>query len=299
MTKSVSMAIFITTFIFSGIFAGCRSKNAEVLRGDDAEAFMVKMEKSALRNLEEKILLVGSVKARDEAVLYPRVGGKLLKNVLNEGDAVEKNDPVAYIERDEVGAVYEPAPVPSTLTGVVGRIYLDAGAHVTPQTPVAMVVDQSQVRVVLDLPERYAGTIKLGQQAAAKVDAYPQKRFFGKVGKLSPIVDPATRNVVVEIFIPNHQALLKSGMFAQVELVVGAKASAVSIPVGAILEDESGKEHVFLSKNGRAVRRDVEIGARTREFVEITKGVQAGEEVVVTGLYGLRDGSPIKKDTAQ
>ncbi|HOW27714.1 MAG TPA: efflux RND transporter periplasmic adaptor subunit [Elusimicrobiota bacterium] len=283
--------------LFAGVLSvdGCRSREAEAVKSIDMNSFIVKTEKAAERMLEEQLLLVGSVKAKDEAVLYPRVPGKLMQNLLREGDPVRKNEPVATIERDEVGVVFEPAPVPSTLNGVVGKIYLDVGAHVTPQTPVALVVDQSQVRVKVDLPERYVGQIRQGQKAYLSVEAYPDKSFIGTVSRVSPVVDFQSRNSAIEVLVDNADRRLKSGMFAQVKLVVGRKASALSVPIAALQESSDGTASVFVVSEGKAAQRSVRVGFRTKDFVEISEGIQPDDEVIIEGLYGLKDGSAVKR----
>ncbi|MDP2865122.1 MAG: biotin/lipoyl-containing protein [Elusimicrobiota bacterium] len=146
--------LLILTVAAAGLASGCRNKEVEAFNKLEKDRFLVRTEKAQIRNLEEYILLTGSVKAMDEATLYPRIAGKLLRNVLKEGDPVKKDETVALIERDEVGTVYEPAPVPSTLTGVIGRVYQDTGASVNPQTPIALVVNQGMVRVAVDVPEK-------------------------------------------------------------------------------------------------------------------------------------------------
>ncbi len=273
--------------------AGCRNKDLEAFNALEKDRFLVKTEKTQVKNIEDYLTLVGSVKAMDEAVLYPRVAGKLLRNLLTEGDPVKKDQTVALIERDEPGVVYEPAPVPSTLNGVIGRMYQDSGANVTPQTPIALVVSQGSVRVVVDVPERYVGKVFMGQSAHIKVDAFPDTLFQGKVYRVSPVVDTRTRSAAIEILADNSSGRLKSGMFSEVRLVVGAKAGAVAVPSSAIL-GENEKNYVFLPVNGSAVRRDVKTGISNGDFTQISGGLKAGEEIVTFGLYGLKDGSKIK-----
>jgi membrane fusion protein (multidrug efflux system) len=274
--------------------AGCKSRDADALKTLEADSFMVRVEKAVQRDLEEQIVLVGSVKAQDEAILFPRVPGKLGRNVVREGDVVKKNDPVAYIERDEVGATYEPAPVPATLAGVVGKVYLDVGADVTPQTPIALVVDQSRVRVKVDLPERYISQVFRGQDAYIKVDAFPNRLFRGKVYRISPVVDTRSRSTAIEILVDNQKGELKSGMFAEIRLVVGSSPNALSVPAGAVLEDDKERPYVFVRQGDRAVRRDVRLGVRNDDFVQVTGGLRDGEPVLTSGLYGIKDGSKIK-----
>ena len=291
-TKILRYSLF--AICFSLFFtAGCRNKDLEAFNNIEKDRFMVKTEKAQIKNIEDYLILVGSVKAMDEAVLYPRVAGKLLKNLLTEGDAVKKDQPVALIERDEPGVVYEPAPVPSTLNGVIGRIYQDSGANVTPQTPIALVVSQGQVRVVVDVPERYTAKVFIGQRALIKVDAFPDTLFQGKVYRISPVVDTKTRSAAIEILADNSDDHLKSGMFSEVRLVVGSKAGAVAVPSTSVL-NENGKPYVFVPFNDTARRREVKTGISNDDYMQITAGLKPGDELITFGLYGLKDGSKIK-----
>jgi len=292
--KNINSKIFILTLAAaSALPAGCRNKDADALNSLEKDRFLVKTEKAVTRNLEEYILLTGSVKALDEATLYPRTSGKLLRNVLNEGDPVKKDETVALIERDEPGVVYEPAPVPSTLTGVIGRIYQDTGANVTPQTPIAMVVNQSQVRVAVDVPEKYSGKVFQGQSARIKVDAFPDTYFSGTVHRVSPVVDSRSRNTLVEVLVDNAGGRLKSGMFAEARLIVASRGAALSVPVGAVISQDGGDFVFTPGAGGIAARVPVKTGIKTSEFTQIS-GLKEGSDVITFGLYGLKDGSKIK-----
>lgn len=291
--ENIKTRIFILTLAAAALAAGCRNKELDAFNNLEKDRFLVKTEKAKVRNLEEYILLTGSVKAMDEATLYPRISGKLLKNLLKEGDPVRKDEAVALIERDEVGTVYEPAPVPSTLTGVVGRVYQDTGASVTPQTPIALVVNQAQVRVAVDVPEKYIGRVFRDQSARIKVDAFPDRYFTGAVYKVSPVVDSRSRNTAVEVLVDNADARLKSGMFAEARLITASRGAALSVPAGAVVSQDGG-EFVFVpAAGGLAARVPVRTGIRTDEFVQIG-GVKEGDEIITFGLYGLKDGSKIK-----
>ena len=292
--KNFKTLMIISAALFAALASGCKNKDLEALNNLEKDRFLVKTEKAQIKNIEDYLILVGSAKAMDEATLFPRVSGKLLKNLVTEGERVKKDQSVALIERDEVGAVYEPAPVPSTLNGVIGRVYQDTGANVTPQTPIAMVVNQDQVRVVVDVPERYVGKVALDQPAYIKVDAFPDTLFRGKVYRVSPVVDTKSRSSAIEILADNADGRLKSGMFAEIRLVVGAREGAVTVPSAAVLKDEKGMPYVFVLMNDKAVKRPVRTGIANTDFIQISNGLKAGEELVTFGLYGLKDGSKIK-----
>ncbi|WP_177746728.1 efflux RND transporter periplasmic adaptor subunit [Candidatus Avelusimicrobium fimicolum] len=273
-----------------------KPKTSGPLDGVAKDVFLVKQETVQKRTLKHELLMSGSIKALEEATLFPRVNGKLLKNILREGDAVKKNQTVSLIERDEVGAVYEPVVVPSTITGVVGRVYLDPGANVTVSTPVALVVNQEKVRVAVDIPERYIGEIYKGQPATLRVDALPGKEFEAKLTIISPVVDSTSRAVAVEFYADNTKGLLKSGMFAKVDITLSEKTNAVSVSKQSVYTDEeTNATYVFVpSADGKtAVRRNVKTGFINSNHLEVSEGLSAGEQVL-TFTYGLKDGSKIE-----
>ncbi len=273
-----------------------RKDPSEKILGDvPMDVFVVQTETVQNRDLKQELLMSGNVKALEEATLYPRVSGKLMKNLLREGDPVKRNQTVSLIERDEVGAVYEPVVVPSTITGVVGRVYLDPGENVTTTTPVALVVNQSTVRIEVDIPERYIGDLHKGQPAVLRVEALPGKDFEAKLNILSPVVDSMSRAMAVEFVADNPKSLLKSGMFAKVNITLSEKKDVASISKKSVYTDEDGQTYVLLPSSDRktAVRQNVTVGFENNDYAEITEGLAAGEEVIAFA-YGVKDGSKIE-----
>ena len=265
-------------------FVFLKPKAGSPLDGVALDVFAVVPETVQKRDLRHQLSISGSIKAWEEATLYPRVEGKLLQNLLREGDAVKKNQTVSLIERDEVGAVYEPVVVPSTLTGVIGRVYLDPGANVTISTPVALVVNQKRVRVAVDIPE---------QPATLRVDALPGKEFEAHLQIISPVVDANSRAVAVEFWADNPKDLLKSGMFAKVDITLAEKMNAVSIAKKS-LYTQDGETYVFVpSADGKtAQKKAVTVGFENTNYLEITEGLKEGD-VILEFAYGLQDGSKI------
>ncbi len=293
--KTLNYALVALVIVILAVVFLRRDPSQKVLGDVPMDVFIVQSEKVQNRDLTKQLLMSGSIKAQEEATLYPRVSGKLLRNLLHEGDPVKRNQTVSLIERDEVGAVYEPVVVPSTITGVVGRIYLDPGENVTTGTPVALVVNQSTVRIEVDIPERYIGSLYKGQPAVLNVDALPEQDFEATLNILSPVVDSMSRAVEVEFKADNPKGLLKSGMFAKVNILLDEKADAPSVSKKSVYTDADGQDYVFVpSPDGKtAKRQNVTTGFENNDYVEITEGLAAGEEIL-SFAYGVKDGSKIE-----
>ena len=248
-----------------------------------------------LKELAEIIEYVGNIKAQDEAIVYPKVSGKIIEKIKEDGSPVNKGEVIAYIDRDEVGLKFEKAPIESPLTGVMGRVYVDIGANITSQTAIALVVNMDKVKVSLDIPEKYLPRISLGQEAKIKVDAYAQEEFLGKVTKISPVVDLATRSAPLEISLDNSQHRLKSGMFAKVSLVLAEHKNVPVILKEAIMGKNSNV-YVYIVEDKKAVLKKVNLGIRQGPYFEVLAGLKEGDLVVIMGQQRLRDGAEVEPE---
>jgi multidrug efflux pump subunit AcrA (membrane-fusion protein) len=170
--------VFIFGFGILNILSGCQAKPE---KEKAQEAIPVKVSRIKLRDLNESLEYVGNIRARDEAIVYPKVSGKITEKVKVDGSPVNKGEVICYLDRDEVGLKFERAPIESPLAGIVGRVYVDIGQNVNVQTPIALVVDIDQVKISLDIPEKYLPQVSLDQEAKITVDAYPKEEFNGKI----------------------------------------------------------------------------------------------------------------------
>ncbi|MDD5255223.1 MAG: efflux RND transporter periplasmic adaptor subunit [Candidatus Omnitrophica bacterium] len=270
--------------------AGCKGKEDLRTKQKTPEKVPVMVSRVALQAFSYFINYAGDIKAQDEVAVYPKVSGKISEKIKEDGAAVAKGDVLLYIDRDETGLKFEKAPVESPLTGVVGRIYVDRGQNVTAQTAVALVVNMENVKINLDVPEKYLPQVALGQQAFIAVDAYPQEEFSGTVTKASPVVDTTTRTAPIEITIANPEHRLKPGMFARVRLVL---KDLQRVPV-VLRESVIGKDpdtYVYTVKDGKAVLQKVVLGIRKGAYYEVKEGLSEGDMVVIMGQQKLTEGA--------
>lgn len=288
MFKKINQALYAIPVLFIVlIFAGCQEKDKAAV---EKEAIPVRVIKVELLSIKNTLDYVDDVKAQDEAIIYPKVNGKIIEKIKEEGDKVNKGDVVAYIDRDEVGFKFEKAPVESPLTGIIGRTYVDKGTSVTPQSPIALVVDMDKVKINLDITEEYLSRIALGQEAEVSLQTYADEKFKGTVSRISPVLDLETRTAPIEIIISNNDHRLKSGMFAQVQLILEEHKNVPVIAKEAIMGREA-KVYVYVVEANIAHQQNIRLGIHQGAFYEVKEGLKAGDLVVVMGQEKLYDGA--------
>jgi RND family efflux transporter MFP subunit len=182
--------------------------------------------------------------------------------------------------------------IASPVDGFVGKRNLDAGAWASTNIPVASVVDIHLVRLIVNLVEKDLRRVSAGMPANVDVDAYPGESFAGRVARVAPVLDPATRTAQMEVEVPNDHFRLKPGMYARVRITVDSRANALVIPRNALV-DIDGKRGVFLFADSKAAFRSVETGLQGADQIEIVSGLADGDRVVTTGAAALRDGDRI------
>lgn len=185
--------------------------------------------------------------------------------------------------------------------GYIAERNLDTGAYVTGAASSTSTMSRSmlslhdidRVRVLIEVVEKDIPTIQIGQKAGLRAEAYPDRVFEGQVTRIVQALNRETRTMTVEIDLPNKDRRLKGGMFARVEVMVGTHPQAVQIPIDAVsrLEDT---QYVFVVRDGKAQRVNVEIGVRDDNRVEITKGLTGDETVIVSGKDLVHDGTPVQ-----
>jgi len=204
------------------------------------------------------------------------------------------------ISEEQLAALAAGGEVRRTLTfrAPVGGVVLEkkavAGMRFMPGEMLYQIADLGAVWVLADVFERDIGQVKVGQQVKLAINAYPDKSFTGTVAYIYPTLKAETRTIPVRIELANPGGLLKPAMYASVELAVGARDKVVTVPVSAVID--SGVRQVVLVQKaaGRYEPREVKLGARSDEHVEVREGVAEGEPVVVAANFLIDAESNLK-----
>ena len=182
--------------------------------------------------------------------------------------------------------------IAAPVEGFIGKRTLDPGASVGVNTSFISVVDIRTVRLVINVVEKDLRRITLGTAGVVEVDAYPGETFSGRVARLAPILDPATRTAQVEIEIPNPGYRLKPGMYARVRFTVEKHDQALVVPTPAVV-DVQGQIGVWVPDGEKPVFTPVTIGIEQQEFTEVTTGLKEGQQIISAGAGALRTGDRI------
>jgi membrane fusion protein, multidrug efflux system len=182
--------------------------------------------------------------------------------------------------------------VRAPFAGVVGQRFVSLGDYVTTSTRLVSLQTVTPQRAAFQVPERYADQLKVGQQVTFRVAALRGKEFTGRVDFVDPVVQLPGRTITVKAMTANPRRELQPGMFIEARLATAVRQSAVVIPEDAIIALQ-GATFVWVVVEGKATRRQVDLGVRTPGFVEARSGVEPKEQVVVGGQERLGEGAPV------
>lgn len=178
--------------------------------------------------------------------------------------------------------------VVSPVDGFIAKRNVDPGAWVSQQVPLVSVVDISSLRLVANVVEKDLRMVTVGDPAVVEVDAFPGERFNGRIARVAPILDPATRTAPMEVEIPNREFRLKPGMYAKVNLEIENRENVVLIPKIALVDSEGQRGVYQPSEESKAAFKAVKVGIEDGERAEILEGLSEGETIVSVGAGALR-----------
>ncbi len=173
--------------------------------------------------------------------------------------------------------------------GYVERRLVNLGELVKAQMPVMAIVRLDPLKVIAEIPERMAPWIDNGRPVELHVDAYANRTFTGKVTRISPAVNTGTRAFPFEAIVPNSDGALKPGTFARVHVESAKVDEVLTLPFAA-LQYRYGVNRVFVVSGERLEMRELKVGERLGDRIEVTSGVKAGEKVTVTDVETLNGG---------
>jgi RND family efflux transporter MFP subunit len=210
----------------------------------------------------------------------------------------------ANLEKTETLLNY--AKIVAPFSGIITRRMVDPGAFIPAATSgsaaqnaaIVTLTDFNRVRLQVAVPEAEASLVEAGQPVKLTVEGLPGKSFEGKVTRFSYTLDDAAKTMLAEIELPNPKLELRPGMYATVKIGIERKEDAMLVPVEAVVTEKAGTS-VFVAAEDKARKTRVQTGFNDGTHVEIVKGLNADQPVILVGKQTLNDGQPVAVSEAK
>ena len=203
---------------------------------------------------------------------------------------VEQQQAAINLARKNLGDTVVRSPI----SGAVKEKTQSRGAYVAVGGKILTLVRTNPLRLRADIPETYASFVRIGQTITLTTEAFPDRTFSGRVARIGASLNEQTRALTVEAQVANPGNQLRPGMFAKSQLVTNRGGAAVMISNKAVYR-VAGLNKVFVIENGKAVERLVKTGVTDGELIEITEGINEGEQVATSNVDKLQQGTIVSR----
>ena len=196
------------------------------------------------------------------------------------------------LQKELVAQMRKNSEIKSPISGVVTARNFESG-DLFASMPILHVMQIDKLKVMANVSEQYYPQVKVGQVVSIAVDIFPGETFEGKVSRINPALDAATRTFGVEITIPNKNERLRPGMYARATFNMGKRDGVLVDDVAVQKQAGSSERFVYVIKDGVAEFRFVRDGRRVGSKIDIINGLEAGEQVATTSFVRLSDGAKV------
>ena len=288
--------------VAAAVFASCGTKEEKTEVHEELPLVAVDVVHS--QQVPQTKEYTATVQAENLNNIAPSSPNRIKKINVEVGDRVRagqvlvtldsSNSDQLRINLDQIEREYNRAVLTSPISGVVTARNYDPG-DMTSTLPVLTVGQLSPVvKVMINVSENDMTKIAVGMPVEITFDAFPEEKFSGKIYRVYPTVDEATRTFGVEIRIPNPKEQLKPGMFARVNIDFGSAENVVVPDRAVVKQTGSGNKYVYVLHGNTVSYNKVEIGQRLGSSYELLSGVNNGDTVVIAGQTRLADGVQVE-----
>lgn len=261
---------------------GQKVSKGQVLANFDSEILQKNLEE-----VENALELANTTFERQKSLWDQKIGSEIqYLQAKNQKESLEKK--IASI-RSQMSK----ASLRSPINGTIDKIFMNAGEMAGAGVPVLRVVNNDQVKINADVPERFVGKIKNGDSVGIKLSVI-DKEISGKVRSVGQVIDVANRTftLIVDPVGKQERDFLKPNMLAVVKAVVYRKKDAVSVPTD-LIRFEGAEKFVYTVVDNKAQKIKVETGESFNAFTEILSGLNGDEQLISKGLNSVSDGAAV------
>ena len=243
-----------------------------------------------LAEIDKAQLLQAQLQLQNQEVELQR-----LKSLYEEGGLSQSDYDAIQMQynvlKTQVDNLIENTTLRSPINGVVTARNYDVGDMYAMSMPVFTVEQIVPVKLLVGVSETDYSKVKKGDSVVVTADAIPGKTFYGKVNRIYPTVDPATRTFTVEVKIDNNYKTLRPGMFVRSTINFGTNTNVVIPDVAVVKQQGSGERFVYvLNADNTVTYKKVVLGRRMGAEYEVLEGLEDGDRIVIGGQIRLKDG---------
>ena len=257
-----------------------------VNKGDLLIKIDVSALKAALDHAEAQFQLADDLYQRRQRLYERKI---IAKEELDQSATQRK---LAATDYEQIKIKYSYGFPRSPISGIINNLYVDAGEFIDTGKPIADIVNIDRIKINVRVPELDIRYVIKGQKTPVKIDAFPERALSGVIDFVAFKADPATKTFLVRTVIENPLADIRPGMIARVVFVRRVITDALMAPLFALV-DKGGERLVFVAKDGVAQSRTVSIGVIEGDRVQITSGLNPGDQLIVKGHTEVEDGMKV------
>jgi len=184
--------------------------------------------------------------------------------------------------------------VTAEIGGVIGAVYYQEEENIDAGSNLLTIFQPSPMHIQFSLPEEEGEHLYQGQALEAVIPALGNVSMDGVIDIISPTIDPQSGTVTVKALVDNRDNQLKPGMFASVHITMDSRDGAITIPIETLTEENRKRNKVFVVKNGKAFIREVEIGGKREDKVEIIHGLKPGDTLILSPPGCVTEGKDVR-----
>jgi len=270
------------TIIFFLVACQTRAKNIEKI---DEKVIPISISTPKISQIEYSESFTANISGDPLTLVFPEVPGKFINYLVSEGQYVNKDEIIAYLDRSTTGLEFNNYPIKSPTSGKIHLLNINTGQLVSPSTPVAQIYGNPIA--IIKLPSIYYNKIKIGDEIEVfsnELGIKEKTRIYYK----STIIDPLSQTFEIRAKVYKFPI----GSFAIAKITLNKKDKAFVIPTSAILGLD--KKYVFIVNGDRAYKKIVKIGISNGEITEILEGLTLNDTIVIEGQYNLQDGQKVR-----
>jgi membrane fusion protein, multidrug efflux system len=291
-------SVILLLILALSVLGGCKGKGKGAMdKPREVPVFAVNTTLAVKGQIQDYLTFSGDIVAGSTVDVYPEAAGKVTDIFISVGQRVNKGAQIASVDPSRPGMTFRQNIAVAPIGGTIVMIPAQVGMTVSQAVPLARIAGGGALEIKLSIAERFISRMAMNQPCEITLDAWPGEIFRGSISEISPTVDLASRTMEMRVNVRDSSSKLKSGMFAKVRVITERKDNIVKIPAAAVI-NRFGEQFVYViakdeQDNDIVRKKIIAPGILIDNILEIQKGLEPSDEIVIRGQTLLDDGSRV------